>query len=266
MIPVKTLYVLKVAELLKFIVNHEIVTVNKDRRNFVESFQLFGGVRIIVCVTLEEFTKALYVQLAETIDKNGMAEKFGFAHVECTGEVLNALGCIKSSIDNDILIITQSMRSHARKVVFVRHKQQVVGRFTHCDGCIINIACVDCLDANLTAGEVTRQHILHDLKFVVFHGGVQLFRNLRNEIIHAVFGQERKAQILFFCRSLVELLEVHDMERGLHVRDFTLKEFFFRNRRVILERSRHSYEHFFNRFAKVKEAFLKHCPRVRVGL
>ena len=56
------------------------------------------------------------------------------------------------------------------------------------------------------------------------------------------------------------------MERGLYVRDFTLKEFLFRDCRVILERSRHSYENFFNRFAKVKEAFLEHCPRVRVGL
>ena len=56
------------------------------------------------------------------------------------------------------------------------------------------------------------------------------------------------------------------MECGLYVRDFTLKEFFFRNRRIILERFSHSYEHFFNRFAKVEETFLKHRPRVRVGL
>ena len=56
------------------------------------------------------------------------------------------------------------------------------------------------------------------------------------------------------------------MKCGLHVRDFTLKEFFFRNRRVILERSRHGHKHFFNRFAKVKESFLEHRPRVGIRL
>ena len=265
-VPVKTLYVLEVTELLEFIINHEIITVNKDGRNFVERFQFDRAVLIVVRVALKEFTKALYVEFAETIDKNDMTEQFSFGHVERTRKVLYALGSIERSIDNDILVITQGVRGHASKVVFVRHKQQVIGRFTHCNGCVINVACIDCLYANLTTGQVTRKHVLHDKEFVILHSGVKLFRNFCNEVIHAVFGEERKAQILFFGRSLVELLEVHDMERGLHVRDFTLEEFVFRDCRVILEWTRHSHEHFFNRFAKIEETFFKHRPRVRVGL